>query len=45
MCETVCIFDCWQPHLCNSQANEMRDLLSFGKEIKKYFQNRVIVIL
>ena len=29
----------WQGHLCNSQTNEIRDLLSFGKEIKTFLQN------
>ena len=35
----------WQDNLSNSRTDEMRDLLSFRKEVKKYFQNRVIVIL
>ena len=28
----------WQGQLCNLRANEMRDLLSFGKDIKTFLQ-------
>ena len=26
----------WQGHLCNSRANEIRDLLRFGKEVNVF---------
>lgn len=35
----------WQGVSCNSQVDFIHDLLLFGKDVKKYFQNRVIVIL
>lgn len=30
------VFDFWQAHLCNSRADEMLELLLFGKEIKVF---------
>ena len=27
----------WQGHLSNSQANDLRDLLLFGKDVKVFF--------
>lgn len=38
-------FDFWHGVSCNSRVDFIHDLLSFGKDVKKYFQNRVIVIL
>lgn len=35
----------WQGHLCNSRTNEMRELLQFGKEIKKILKKYDIIIL
>ena len=31
-------YQSWQDILCNSRANDMHDLLQFGKEIKTFLQ-------